>query len=122
MPSSLVRSGVAILAGYAVFGVSAAVLFPLAGYDPGETAPWSVAMFSVFYGTAFAAIGGYVTAALAGRSRAAHAMVLAMLMAAGAILSALATPDREHWTQASVVLLMAPAAALGGVVRERRAG
>ncbi len=60
------RSLIAVIAGWVVFGVSAAMLFQLSGRDPHEPATIAFMIGSGIYGAVFAAAalaGGFVAAA-----------------------------------------------------------
>jgi hypothetical protein len=92
----------AVVAGYAVFGASAAVLFPLTGRDPHAPAPVAFVLWTTIYGMVFAAAGGCAAAAIAPRKPRVHAAIVGALIA-----------------QLAALFLMAPAAAAGGMLRRR---
>jgi len=118
------RSIVAVLAGYAVFAVSALLLFRFSGQDPHGDASATFKAMAILVGTAGAIIGGYVAGSLAKRSPVGHASALALLMAVIASWSLHASPVKAAiWTQVSALFFMAPAAILGGILCSRgRAG
>ena len=77
---------------------------------------------SIFVGVLFAFIGGYLAATLAGRKPAAHGFAVAVILALGAAASLASTIGHGAiWSQVAALVLMAPSAALGGLVRARRA-
>jgi hypothetical protein len=116
-----VRSIVAVVVGYLVFGGSAVLLFRLSGQDPRVMPSVAFLVFSVVYGVAFAAAAGYVAAALAPWRRVEHAGFVAGLVAFAAIGSWLVEPrTASMWSQLSVLLLMTPATIIGGLLRARR--
>jgi hypothetical protein len=110
----LLRSALAIGAGDAIFGLTAILLFRMAGQDPHAPAPIEFMLASVAVGVIAAAIGGWMTAAIASHHRREHAAVLGILIAAGALISLVLRPDAEAiWTQVAAAVLMAPAALAG---------
>jgi putative membrane protein (TIGR04086 family) len=115
---SMLRSVAGVVAGYLLFAVSAVLLFWASGRDPHREQALSFVVFSVVYGMAFAALGGYLAAAIADRRRRLHGGVLALIIAIGATVSFLAQPGAgSRWSQLTAILFMAPAAVLGGYVR-----
>jgi hypothetical protein len=117
---SLARSIAAPILGYIVFAVSAALFFQRLGVNP--HAPQSAAFMAAAtgFGMTFAFLGGLLATRLAPGRPALHAGIVAVLIAAGATASLLASPALDAtWSQWSAVLLMAPTAALAGI-RPRR--
>jgi hypothetical protein len=111
------RSVLAVLGGYAVFAVCAILTFRLSGHQPHADASATFKTFAILLGTAAAMIGGCVTAGLAKRSPVGHAGALAILLAAIAAVSLHTSPPKSAiWTQIAALLIMAPAALLGGVL------
>jgi hypothetical protein len=112
------RSVFAVLAGYLVFGLSAAILFGLSRVDPHQPPSTGFAVGSVAYGVFFAAIAGYVAAALApGRARR-HAAILAGIIAGIALVSLILNlGSGSVWSELATALLMAPAVLVGGHLR-----
>jgi hypothetical protein len=90
----VLRSFAAVLLGYLVFGLSAAVLFPLTGRDRHA-------------------------AAIASHRPPAHAVAVGALIALGAVAALIAAPADSRWSQLGALFLMAPAAALGRILRRR---
>jgi hypothetical protein len=115
----VLRSIAAVLPGYLVFGLSAAVLFPLTGRDPDAAAPLTFIIWTTVYGIIFAAAGGYVAAAIALHWPPAHAVAVGALIALGAVAALIAAPADSRWSQLGALFRMAPAAALGGILRRR---
>ncbi len=117
---SILRSVVAVLVGYAVFAASAFAVFRLSGHAPHATASVPFMLLTSASGVVFAALGGYVAGWLAGRRPLAHAVAMALLLAAGAIASLVSTLGHGAvWTQVTALVLMAPSAVLGGWLRAR---
>ena len=110
------RSIGAVAFGYLIFAISAFMLFQIAGRDPHATQPLGFTIFSIVYGMAFAALGGYVAARLAPSRPRAHAAAVAIVLAIGAIASLVASPgSHAQWSQWAAVVLMAPSAYFGGM-------
>ena len=117
------RSAVAVLIGYIVFASSAFAVFYLADQKAHAVASVPFMLLSVACGVVFAAIGGYVAALIAGRKPFAHGVAMALLLALGAAVSLASTLGHGAiWSQIAALALMAPAAALGGWIRERQVG
>jgi hypothetical protein len=116
----MLRSIGAVAAGYLVFAGSAALLFQLSGQEPHAPSSAAFKIGSIVWGCVFALIAGFLTAHVAGRRPSTHAGVVALLIVAGALVSLLARPgDAALWSQLAALLLMAPAAWLGGVLARR---
>lgn len=119
----MLRSIGAVLTGYLVFAVSAVLLFKLAARDPHAAAPLGFIILTTLYGMTFAILAGYVAAWLAGRRPLDHAIALAALIASGGLISmVLSAEGGARWSQVGAVVLMAPAAILGGLIRRRAVG
>jgi hypothetical protein len=116
----LFRSVVAVIAGYAIFAVSAGALFALSGQDPHGQATVPFMIGAVIYGVAFALLGGYVSGWIASRSPFTHGLIVAGILALGAGISLVASMGKGAvWSQVTALTTMAPAAALGGYLRDR---
>jgi hypothetical protein len=114
------RSVIAIVAGYLVFGASSAMLFGVSGQDPHLLPTPGFLLCSVVYGTAFAAAGGYLAARLAPRRPLLHAGVVAALLGVGALAAiVLERSAGSIWSQLLVLFVMTPAALGGGYLRVR---
>jgi len=116
----MLRSMGSVAAGYLVFAGSAALLFQLSGQEPHAPSSAAFKIGSIVWGCGFALIAGFLTAHIAGRRPSTHAAAVALLIVAGAVVSLLARPvDAALWSQVAALLLMAPAAWLGGVLARR---
>ena len=109
------RSIAAVVAGYVVFAVSAVLIFQLTGRDPHAGAPLSFKIASIVWGAVFAMVAGFLAGHVSVRRPAAHALGVAAVIAAGAIISMVADPSGARWTQVAAVVVMAPCAWLGGL-------
>lgn len=116
----MIRSIAVVIAGYAVFAVSAVAFFAGTGRDPHAAAPMTVVIGSTVYGMLFAALGGWLAARFAGSRPMAHAIAVAMVIALGACVSIVASGATDTvWSQLSALLLMSPSAAIGGWLHSR---
>jgi hypothetical protein len=115
----MLRSILAVVAGYLLFALSAVALFVLSGVDPHHTAALGFMIGATLYGMLFAFLGGYVAAAIAPNQPRAHASMLAMVIAIGAVGSMVASRTLG-WSQLTALFLMVPAATRGGWLRERQ--
>jgi hypothetical protein len=114
------RSVVAVIAGYAIFAISAGALFALSGQDPHSDASVPFMIVAVVYGVAFALLGGYVSGWIASHVPFIHGLIVASILALGAGISLIATVGKGAiWSQVTALTVMAPAAALGGYLRAR---
>jgi len=117
----MARGLLGIVAGYIIFAGSAVLLFLISRHGPHAPASSGFLVFSVVYGIVFAFLAGYVAAAIAGLGGMLYAMGVAIAIAAGALVSLIARPGKGAiWSQVAALLLMAPAALVGGYVRTQQ--
>ena len=115
------RSVLAVLLGYLVFGVSALILFKVSGVDPRQEPGLGFRIWSTLCGVFFAFSGGYLAARIAGKKEITHAGAVACLLALIATVSLIAQPGHGSlWSQIAALGFMTPAAVLGGVLRARQ--
>ena len=107
------RSVFAVIAGYLVFGLSAVLLFQIAGVDPHADTRLGFKVFSVAYGVVFALGAGWLAARLAPGRPLFHAAIVSAIIAVAATGS-LVGASGAKWSQLGALLLMTPAALLGG--------
>ncbi len=107
------RSVFAVIAGYLVFGLSAVLLFQIAGVDPHADTRLGFKIFSVAYGVMFALGAGWLASRLAPGRPLFHAAIVSAIIAVAAAGS-LVGASGAKWSQLSALLLMTPAALLGG--------
>ncbi|HZQ67967.1 MAG TPA: hypothetical protein VFA68_05545 [Terriglobales bacterium] len=117
----MVRSVVAVIAGYLIFAASAVVLFRWTGRDPHAPAEIWFVIVTIVYGLFFATLAGFVAALLGKRFEMEHALAVASLIAALGAASLLAEVKSDAiWTQLAAILIIAPSAMLGGYLRQRQ--
>lgn len=115
------RSIGSVLLGYLLFAMSALLFFQLSGQPPHATAPPPVMAASILVGMVAAFAGGFVAAHFAGRKPLGHALAVAAILAAGAIVSLASTAGHGAiWSQVAALVLMAPSAAFGGWAKRNR--
>jgi drug/metabolite transporter superfamily protein YnfA len=113
----MLRSVGAVISGWLVFAIATGALFAVTGRKPHDPQDTAFVVLSIVYGAVFACLGGFLAATIAGRSAVAHGAGVAVLLAGLALTSALASKSANKWSQIGAVLIMAPAAFLGGFVK-----
>lgn len=115
------HSILAVVAGYLIFAVSAVALFQVSGREPHTSHETSFIVLSTLYGAFFAALGGYTAARLAGRNALRHAQLVALVIALLAVISLFVQFGKAViWSELATLLVMAPSALLGGLLRRRQ--
>jgi hypothetical protein len=112
-PGRPVRSLFAVVAGYLVFGLSAVILFPVAGVDPHAHASTGFKVVSIVWGVVFALGAGFFAAKLAPRRPLWHAGMVAALVGLGATVSLIGAGGTK-WTQIAAIVSTMPSVILGG--------
>jgi hypothetical protein len=110
----------AVLIGFAVFGVSSRLLFTLSGRDPHQPADFPFMLFGTFFGAFFALAAGYVVSWVAGQKPFVHAGAIALLMAFGAVVSLLMAGAASRWTMISTLVVSVPMVFIGAWGYARR--
>jgi hypothetical protein len=111
----IARSILGVFIGYAIFALSAVVLFHATGRDPHSQQDATFTAIAIVYGMVFAAVGGLLSALIAGRRPMLHAAIVCAILALGAIASLLSRPGAGAlWSQIAAIVLMAPSALVGG--------
>lgn len=118
----LVRTIAGIIVGDVIFAGSGVLLFRFAGVDPHSTvAHPTFVSFSILFGVIFAGLAGFVAGMIGQREDIICGILLAAIIAVGAITSLIIRPGAEAiWTQAAALVLMAPAALVGDWIRKSR--
>jgi len=117
----MVRSAIAVAAGFLIFAGGLLLLFSVSGYEPHHRPSLPFVALGTVYGVFLAAVGGFVAAWLAKAQRFQHAFAVAFLIAVGGAAAILGRPDRDAlWTHLVAFLVMAPMAMVGGYIRLRR--
>jgi hypothetical protein len=113
------RTIVGVILGYAIFVVSAVLLFRLSAVDPRADPGIGFMMLTIAYGIAFGFLGGLVAQAISGTRQLTVNYVLAGIMAGFAAFSLFKTSG-NHYSQIAAIFLFAPASVLGGLLYIRR--
>ena len=112
----MLRAIAGIIIGYLIFAVPSYLLFRLTHVDPHSPAPLRFETFSIIYGMVFSFLGGCIAVTVAHKIWV--ALTIAILIAAGAISSMIATG--ANWSPISALICMVPAALAGGWFRARQ--
>lgn len=116
----MVRSVLGIIAGYAVFLISSALLFHLTNRTPRDPAEIAFALFTVAYGSCFGLLAGQIAARIAARRQILHASIVAALVVLGALIAIFVDPrSGSPLTPICAILVVAPCVVIGGYVRSR---
>jgi putative membrane protein (TIGR04086 family) len=119
----MLRIVAGVVVGYVVFAVLAVALFVLTGRDAHAAQDLSFMVLSTVYGMGCAFLGGYVAGRIAGRREGVAGAVVATFIALGALASIPSVPKGTFpWSQICALVLMAPCALLGGMVRRGQSG
>lgn len=117
----MVRSIVAVIAGYMLFAVPSGALFAFTGHDPHLEPTLLFAAGTIVYGMVFAFLGGWTAGVIAKKEPVRHAVWVAAIMLLLATFSVIVQYGHgSMWSQLSAIVLMAPCAAAAGVLRKNR--
>lgn len=115
------RTILGVLLGDVIFAGGSALLFYAARVDPHAPAEMRFILISAGSGIVLAMAGGWVAGWFGRRSDLVCGILLAVIIAAGAVASLISRPGRgAGWSQTAALLLMAPAALAGDWVRVRK--
>jgi len=116
------RTLLSVFIGYAIFVVSALVLFRITGAEPQAQVTTAFVIGSTLYGMLFAAVGGYVATVIArGNSPVPALALFAVIAVLGVVALAAKSEGTTQVLKLATVFLMSPMALVGGLVRLRRA-
>jgi peptidoglycan/LPS O-acetylase OafA/YrhL len=119
--STMIRSILAIISGYLVFGISAALFFAVTGHNPHLPPHTLFFIGSVSYGVLFAVLAGYVAAFLAKKNEFRHALAVCCIIGLIAFISLVMTMGKGSiWSETAAIVFMCPAAILGGYIRAQQ--
>ena len=111
---NILRNILAVIVGYAIFVISALLLFQFSGVDPHQDPSIGFIVLSIVYGVSFSFIGGLLTQLISRTGTLTINYVLAVIMAGFATFSLLKTSG-NHYSQLAAIFLFAPASIIGGV-------
>lgn len=117
----IVRTILGIVLGDVIFVGGSALLFYAAKMDPHALAPTRFIVLSSLAGIVLALAGGFVAGWIGRRSDLVCGIILAVIIAGGAIASMIGRPGQGAiWPQLTTLLLMSPAAFAGDWLRMRK--
>jgi hypothetical protein len=119
MTSNTVRTILAVVVGDVIFAGGSVLMFYLAKVDPHAPAERSFVLLSVVAGVAFALAGGFAAGAIGRRADLICGMLLAAIIAAGAIASMAGRPGQGARVETGA-LISAPAALVGDRLRMKK--
>jgi len=115
----ILRNIIATILGYAVFVISAVLLFQLSGVNPhGETSQ-SFKILTILYGMSFSFLGGWLAQLISKSNRLTINYFLAGIIAGFAAFS-LFKSTGNHYSQYAAIFLFAPASLMGGLIYLKR--
>jgi predicted membrane metal-binding protein len=116
---NILRTILAVLAGYSVFVISAVLLFQLSGIDPHTDPSIGIIALTIIYGLLFSFLGGLLTQLISRTGKLTINYILACLMAGFATFS-LFKAAGNHYSQLAAIFLFAPASIAGGFAYIRK--
>lgn len=117
----VLRSMLAVLLGYAIFGVSGRLLLQVAGIDPHRPESFFGMLLSVLFGAFVAFFAGYAAGFIAGQKPLIHAMSISILLGFGAVMSMI-IGGGSSWTMVSTVIVSIPMTFFGAYAYMRKIG
>jgi hypothetical protein len=115
------RTLLSVFVGYAIFVVSALVLFRITGAVPQAQVTTAFVIISTLNGMFFAAVGGYVATAIArGKSPVPALALFGVIAVLGVIALVGKAEGTTQLLKLATVFLMSPMALVGGLLRLRR--
>ncbi len=115
----ILRTTLGVIAGYAIFVISAVLLFQLSGIDAHADPTLGVALLTISFGLVFSFLGGFTAHWISGTKSLTVNYILAFILAGFAAFSFFKSSG-NHYTQVAAIFLFAPASLLGGWVRKKR--
>jgi hypothetical protein len=115
----MIRKIFSVIAGYAIFAITALALLKLSGQNPHASATTSFQLLTAIYGVFFSILSGFVLRVIAQTRNLGLNFILALIIAGFAALSML-TSAGSHWTQWFAICFFAPASVLGGFFYQRK--
>lgn len=116
---NILRSIFAVISGYALFVISAILLFKLSGIDPHADVSVGFIIITIIYGMLFCFIGGFLTQFISRSGKLTINYILAAIIAGFATFSLFKTTG-NHYSQLAAIFLFAPTSILAGLVYLKR--
>lgn len=111
----IAKNILAVITGYAVFVISAVLLFQLSGIDPHADPSIGIIFLTISYGLLFSLLGGLLTQLISKAGKLTINYILAIIMAGFATFS-LFKATGNHYSQLAAIFLFAPASISGGLL------
>jgi len=119
----MLRWILAVITGYLVFAISAALFYQVTGQNPHTVPTILSGIVGVLYGMVIAAMAGFVAARFAPRGKLIASASVGGIIAAGVAVSLIREgPESSLWSQLSLLLLIAPATYVGGILYRKSKG
>lgn len=115
----MLRNIIAVIVGYAIFVISAVLLFQLSGIDPHADPSLGFIIITIVYGVLFSFTGGLLTQLISKSGKLTINYILAGIIAGFATFSLFKTTG-NHYSQLAAIFLFAPASILGGFIYVRK--
>ncbi len=112
----------AVVAGDAIFAGGSVLLFYLVKVDPHGPAATNFIVLSIVVGIGLALAGGFVAGIIGNRTDLICGMLLAVIIAVGAIISMVGRSEQGALWSQTCALLSAPAALAGDWLRMKKQG
>jgi hypothetical protein len=117
----IARTVAGIIAGDLIFTMSAVLLFYIAHVDPHAPASLKFMLAGILYGIFSGLLAGFVAGLISRRPDLITGLILAAIIAVGAVVSLVARPgEGAIWTQVSTLVCSAPAVLIGDWLRKGR--
>lgn len=111
---SILRKILSVILGYALFVISAVLLFQLTGIDPHADPTAGIIILTVTYGLVFSFLGGFLTQLISKTDKLTVNYVLAGIISGFATFSLFKTTG-NHYSQLAAIFLFGPSSILGGM-------
>ena len=114
----MIRKILSVIVAYALFAVSAALLFMMTSQQPHHDAPVAFKLITIIYGLFFSVLSGFILQMIARQRQLALNFILALVIFLFASISLL-TSAGSRWTQLFAMFIFAPASIIGGYLKQR---
>ncbi|MBI4904070.1 MAG: hypothetical protein HY820_10575 [Acidobacteria bacterium] len=114
----VLRSMLAVLLGFATFGISSRLFFQLTGIDLHRPANFFVMLLGVLFSAVVAFVAGYAAGWIAGQKPLIHAMSIAMLLVFGVGMSLIVGGSK--WSMVSTLVVSIPMTFVGALAYSRK--
>lgn len=113
------RKILSIIAGYAIFVITALALFKFSGQQPHADPTTAFVILTAIYGIVTSFIAGLVTQIISRTKKLTINYILAIVIAGFAMFSLFKSAG-NHWTQLLAIFIFAPASIAGGLMYKKK--